>query len=87
MKEHNSTLPIVESDEWLKPVEEEINRRHNMYLTRLEDIEKSAGSIVNYANGHRYYGWQYDKIMQGWWFREWLPKAKDVYIFGDFNNW
>ena len=78
---------MVANDEWLLPVEEEVNRRHTMYLSRLEDIEKSSGSIVDYANGHRYYGWQRDEVMKGWWFREWLPEAKDVYIFGDVNNW
>ena len=78
---------MVANDEWLLPVEEEVNRRHAMYKERLNNIEKSAGTIVDYANGHRYYGWQRDEVMKGWWFREWLPEAKDVYIFGDFNNW
>ena len=87
MKEQNSKLPMVEADEWLHPVEDEINRRYAMYTSRLEDIERAAGSIVDYANGHRYFGWQRDDIMSGWWFREWLPEAKDVYVFGDFNNW
>ena len=87
MKQQNSKLPIVAADEWLLPVEDEIQRRYDMYINRLADIEKSAGTIVDYANGHRYFGWQHDDAMQGWWFREWLPEAKDVYIFGDFNNW
>ena len=81
------SLPIVEADEWLKPVEEEILLRHNLYLQRLEAIEGSSGSIVDYANGYRYFGWQYDDTLSGWWFREWLPEAYDVYIFGDFNGW
>ena len=87
MKEHNKRLAMVAADEWLHPVEDEINRRYELYLNRLTDIEKTAGSISNYANGHHYFGWQRDEAMQGWWFREWLPEAKDVYIFGDFNNW
>ena len=87
MKNQKSMLPIVASDEWLLPVEGEIQRRYDMYINRLADIEKSAGTIVDYANGHRYFGWQHDDAMQGWWFREWLPEAKDVYIFGDFNHW
>ena len=87
MKNQKSMLPIVASDEWLLPVEGEIQRRYDMYINRLADIEKSAGTIVDYANGHRYFGWQHDDAMQGWWFREWLPETKDVYIFGDFNNW
>ncbi len=50
MKEQNPKLPIVAADEWLLPVEDEINRRYAMYTSRVEDIEKSAGTIVDYAN-------------------------------------
>ncbi|MBQ5352841.1 MAG: 1,4-alpha-glucan-branching enzyme, partial [Alistipes sp.] len=82
-----SSLRMVAADEWLQPVEEEIVRRHDGYLSRLEAIERSSGSIVDYANGYKYFGWQYDDMMSGWWFREWLPEAYDVYIFGDFNGW
>ena len=80
-------LPIVERDEWLRPVEGELNYRRSLYLDRMDEIRNAAGSIVDYANGHRYYGWQYDDTLSGWWFREWLPAAQDVYLFGDFNNW
>ncbi|MFI3324051.1 MAG: alpha-amylase family glycosyl hydrolase [Rikenellaceae bacterium] len=87
MEKQKNRLPLVASDEWLLPVEGEINYRHELYQQHLDDIEASAGSIVDYANGYRYFGWQRDEMMQGWWFREWLPEAKDVYIFGDFNSW
>ncbi|MFI3316783.1 MAG: alpha amylase C-terminal domain-containing protein [Rikenellaceae bacterium] len=87
MEKQKKILPLVASDEWLRPVEDEINYRHDLYLQRLDDIIKSSDSIVDYANGHRYFGWQRDEMMKGWWFREWLPEAKDVYIFGDFNSW
>jgi len=80
-------LPMVERDEWLRPVEGELNARHGMYLDHLDEIRASAGSIVDYANGYRYFGWQYDDTLSGWWFREWLPGAHDVYLFGDFNGW
>ena len=85
-KVREQQFAMVAEDEWLQPVEQEIERRHSMYQARLSDIERN-GSIVDYANGYRYFGWQYDEYMQGWWFREWLPKAHDVYIFGDFNSW
>ena len=80
-------LPIVAEDEWLQPVAAEIAMRYEQYRARLAEIEDGSGSIVDYANGYRYFGWQHDEDMSGWWFREWLPAAKDVYIFGDFNNW
>ncbi len=87
MDEKNTALPIVERDEWLRPVEGELLHRHRLYLDKIADIERSSGSIVDYANGYRYYGWQHDDMLAGWWFREWLPGAHDVYLFGDFNNW
>ena len=77
---------MVAEDEWLQPVEEAVNERYDIYCAHLAEIERN-GSIVDYANGYRYFGWQYDEDMSGWWFREWLPAAYDVYIFGDFNNW
>ena len=87
MENSHSRLPMVERDEWLQPVEPQINARHDRYLSRLQAIEESAGALVNYANGYRYFGWQWDDTLDGWWLREWLPKAYDVYVFGDFNNW
>ena len=80
-------LPIVARDEWLRPVEEELNRRYARYTDRLAAIRRAAGSLVDYANGHHYFGWQRDEDLAGWWFREWLPGAQDVYLFGDFNGW
>ena len=78
---------MVEHDEWLHPVEGEIEYRHKLYTERLAAIERAAGSLVDYANGYRYFGWQHDDDLAGWRFREWLPGAHDVYLFGDFNNW
>ncbi len=87
MEKQKNRLPLVASDEWLVPVEAEINYRHELYQEHLRDIVESSGSIVDYANGYNYFGWQRDEMMKGWWFREWLPAAKDVYIFGEFNSW
>ena len=78
---------MVEQDEWLHPVADKIAERHERYLKRMSAIEAQAGSIVDYANGYRYFGWQWDDSLAGWWFREWLPEAYDVFIFGDFNSW
>ncbi|MBQ8437648.1 MAG: 1,4-alpha-glucan-branching enzyme, partial [Alistipes sp.] len=80
-------LPVVAADEWLQPVADKIWDRHERYLRRMQAIEEQSSSIVDYANGYRYYGWQWDDTLEGWWFREWLPEAEDVFIFGDFNSW
>lgn len=81
------TLPIVAKDDWLKPVEGEINYRHNLYMERLEQLESGAESLSSYANGYLYFGLHYDSRAKGWWFREWLPEAYSVHIMGDFNHW
>ena len=85
--ENSHRLKMVERDEWLRPVEGQLLARHEAYEKRLDEIRRTAGSLVDYANGHRYFGWQYDSTLEGWWFREWLPGACDVYLFGDFNGW
>ena len=87
MQDQTHILPVVEADEWLQPVADKMWERHERYLQRLEAINRQSGSIVDYANGYRYFGWQWDEAMDGWWFREWLPEAEDVFIFGDFNSW
>ena len=87
MDQTKQTLPIVAEDEWLQPVEAEMNARYARYKEKIDEIEGHNGSISNYANGYHYYGWQWDDVLDGWWFREWLPGAQDVYLFGDFNNW
>ena len=80
MENVKTLLPMVERDEWLHPVADKVADRHNRYMRRMEAIEQQAGSIVDYANGYRYYGWQWDDTLDGWWFREWLPEAYDVFI-------
>ena len=82
-----NTLPIVLADEWLRPVEGEIRYRQDMYLKRLGEIEQHSGSLTDFANAHLYYGFHYDHYARGWWFRDWLPGAREVYLFGDFNDW
>ena len=87
MENVKTLLPMVERDEWLHPVADQVADRYNRYRRRIEAIERQAGSIVDYANGYRHYGWQWDDALQGWWLREWLPEAYDVFVFGDFNSW
>ncbi len=80
-------LSIVERDEWLAPVEGELNYRYDRYKWRLGEIEHFSGSLKDYANAHLYYGVHYDPVKKGWWIREWLPAARQVTVFGDWNDW
>ncbi len=90
---------MVAADEWLWPVEGEVNARYKRYCDRLAALTGggsgeagSAGSgddssLADFANGYKWFGFQRDEGLSGWWFREWLPQAQDVFLFGDFNGW
>ncbi|MEG1414582.1 MAG: alpha amylase C-terminal domain-containing protein [Mucinivorans sp.] len=81
------SLPIIENDEWLAPVEGELNYRYDRYKWRLGEIEHFSGSLRDFANAHIHFGVHYDPTARGWWVREWLPGAKEVFVFGDWNDW
>ena len=80
-------LKIVKDDPWLEPVEGELEYRRKLYLDALKEIEEASESIADYADGYLYFGFQRDEEAHGWWFREWLPGAWEVFLFGDFNGW
>ena len=87
MEKSDAKLRVVQIDPWLELSAGELEYRHRLYEQKLEMMERAAGSIVDFANGYRWFGFQRDEQARGWWFREWLPGAQDVYLFGDFNNW
>lgn len=80
-------LKVVEQDGWLQPVERTLEDRQMRFENRLGAIASEYGSITNYSEAYRYFGFNYDAIRKGWWFREWLPRAYKVFLFGDFNDW
>ena len=80
-------LAIIENDPWLESVEDELNARKERYHARLKEIEKLAGSLLKFADAYTYFGINYDNKAKGWYYREWAPRARDLWFFGDFNNW
>ncbi len=80
-------LKMVKDDPWLEPVAQDIFDRYARYKSRLETIEKKAGSITKFADAYNYFGIHFLPEQNGWIYREWAPNAKDLFLFGDFNNW
>lgn len=80
-------LALVRNDPWLKPVTHEITARYERYQNTLLEIEENWHSLTEYANAYKYFGFHYDRKQKGWFYREWAPKAQDLYLFGDFNSW
>ena len=80
-------MKIVERDSWLNPVADEVQKRYDRYCNRLKTIEKQFGSLGTFASAHQFFGFHYDRIRRGWWYREWAPAAHYLSLFGDFNDW
>ncbi|MBO7469826.1 MAG: alpha amylase C-terminal domain-containing protein [Bacteroidales bacterium] len=80
-------LAIVENDNWLSPVADEVQKRYDRFCNCLKTIEKQYGSLGNFATAHHFFGFHYDRVRRGWWYREWAPAAHYMSLFGDFNNW
>ena len=83
----STSLALLNEETWLQPYGEVIQRRHDRYQTALQSITDYAGSIVEFASSHEYYGIQVDPIRKGWTYREWAPHAQALYLIGDFNGW
>ncbi len=80
-------LKMIADDPWLEQAAGELEYRYRLYREAKEACVRQSGSLKAYADGYRYFGFQRDDRSQGWWFREWLPEADEVYLFGDFNGW
>jgi 1,4-alpha-glucan branching enzyme len=80
-------MKIVEQDPWLSPVADEVQKRYDRYRNRLETIEKQYGSLDRFASAHEFFGFHYDRIRRGWWYREYAPAAHYLSLYGDFNGW
>ena len=76
---------IYDSDEWLLPYKEAIDKRNEMILDLKEKLSVD-GSLSKGMNNHIYYGLHRDQ-KGNWVFREWAPNATKIYIIGEFNNW
>jgi len=80
-------LKCVTDDPWLEPVEAEMNARYARFNDRLKEIENSHGSLLKFADAWNYFGIHFSREANGWFYREWAPRARDLYFFGDFNKW
>lgn len=80
-------MKIVENDSWLEPVSDEVTGRYKRFEDKLRYIENKYGSLKTFASAHEFFGFNYDRLRKGWWYREWAPAAHYLSLFGDFNGW
>ncbi len=80
-------LPVIQEDGWLNPYIEDVYQRFERYKKARKEIEDAEGSLLNFAEGHYYYGINFSKEKNGWTYREWAPAAHNLFLTGDFNGW
>ena len=80
-------LKLIEADPWLEPSQQDIEDRYKRFRDKLKAIEKDFDSLEKFGDGYHYFGFNYDPVRKGWFYREWAPLAKGLYLTGDFNNW
>jgi 1,4-alpha-glucan branching enzyme len=83
----NEKLAINQEDPWLDPYVWDVHQRFERFNKALGDIERAEGSLLEFAKAHDYYGINFDTSRNGWYYREWAPKADKLYLTGDFNGW
>ena len=81
----NAPYQITDIDPWLAPHAGDIELRMNRFKEKRYQLVGEASTLTDFANGHLYFG--FHRTSAGWVFREWLPGADEVYLFGDFNEW
>lgn len=78
-------LNILDYDPYLEPFKEDLSLRLFEFTRTKKRLLGTDGSLVDFANGYKYFGFQQES--KHWTFREWAPNAKRAWLVGDFNNW
>lgn len=80
---------LVEWDPWLEPYVDALRHRYQNYLSKLQRIEDTFGSLDEFSRGHHYFGLNRGTRdgQPGVMYREWAPGAHALFLTGDFNGW
>ena len=76
---------ITEIDPWLAPHAGDIELRMDRFKEKRRQLVGEDPTLANFANGHLFFG--FHRTKSGWVFREWMPGADEVRLFGEFNGW
>ena len=76
---------ILELNPQLKPFEQDINLRMELYRSTKQRLLGKGGTLKDFANAHHYFGIHH--LDGSWVYREWAPSAYQLYLTGDFNSW
>ncbi|MBQ8536810.1 MAG: alpha amylase C-terminal domain-containing protein [Clostridia bacterium] len=69
----------------LQPFKADIDLRMKLYHDTRARLLAGGKTLYDFANAHQYYGFHH--VNGGWYYREWAPAARQLYLEGDFNGW
>lgn len=85
-------LKLIRNDRGLQPYAEAIEGRHQRVKDKLFNLTNKGKMTLNdFATGYLYMGLHIEVSSETgekeWVFREWAPRAKSIFLVGDFNKW
>ncbi len=80
-----SELKIISLDPWLRKYKKDLLLRMRRYHEVKASLLGERGRFSEFANGHHFFG--FHLTADGWYYREWAPAAKALFLIGDFNQW
>ncbi len=76
---------IIDSDPYLLPFKERIEKRTRAIISKKIEIAGYDKGLLNCVNNHLYYG--VHRKGKNTFIREWAPNATAIYLIGEFNSW
>lgn len=77
----------LDTDPWLEPYSAALISRQLQYNQWLETLEKSEGSLLEFASSYKKYGLHADKDSKSITITEYIPDVQLVSLVGEFNGW
>ncbi|KAL2612944.1 hypothetical protein R1flu_024636 [Riccia fluitans] len=78
-------LGVLDVDPDLGPHADHLYYRFEQYRTKKELIEKYEGSLEEFSEGYKKFGFIRENGAVV--YREWVPSAREAQLVGDFNGW
>ncbi|KAA8493637.1 1,4-alpha-glucan-branching enzyme [Porphyridium purpureum] len=87
-KDKTDGTAVVGGDKMLEPFADAIRYRFSQYTSLKQRIEAAEGSVAEFSNSYKRMGIvPVEKSGGDVLIKEWAPGAKEVFVFGDFNQW
>ena len=76
---------VFNQDKYLLPYSEFFQQKFDLCKALIQKINQNEQSLTLFAQGYKSYG--LNESDECYTYKEWAPGAKEVYLFGEFNNW